>query len=54
KKTPPLLACLFCRSKKIACGPPVDGSDGHTCNPCQRRNLECKYPAESRRGIKKK
>jgi hypothetical protein len=25
------LACLFCRGRKIACGPPPPGSDGETC-----------------------
>jgi hypothetical protein len=29
-KKPPL-ACLFCRARKIACGPPPPGSNGKTC-----------------------
>jgi hypothetical protein len=27
----PPLACLFCRGRKIACGPPPPGSDDKTC-----------------------
>ncbi|KAG6863547.1 hypothetical protein C0991_005181, partial [Blastosporella zonata] len=27
----PLMACFFCRGRKIACGPPPMGSDDHTC-----------------------
>ncbi|KAJ7678673.1 hypothetical protein B0H17DRAFT_1078023 [Mycena rosella] len=50
-KKPPL-ACLFCRGRKIACGPPQPGAGG--CNQCQRRSLKCEYPAESRRGMRKK
>lgn len=30
EKKPPL-ACLFCRGRKIACGPPVPGSTNKTC-----------------------
>ncbi|KAJ7282614.1 hypothetical protein C8J57DRAFT_1295844, partial [Mycena rebaudengoi] len=54
-KKPPL-ACLFCRGRKIACGPPVGGSveSVGSCNQCQRRALKCEYPAESRRGMRKK
>ncbi|TFK44666.1 hypothetical protein BDQ12DRAFT_29583 [Crucibulum laeve] len=52
-KKPPL-ACLFCRGRKIACGPPAPGSDEKTCNQCQRRSLKCEYPLESRRGMRKK
>lgn len=48
------MACHFCRGRKIACGPPVPGGDGHTCNQCQRRSLKCDYPSESRRGMRKK
>ncbi|KAF8877622.1 hypothetical protein BD779DRAFT_1448421, partial [Infundibulicybe gibba] len=51
-KKPPKLACLFCRGRKIACGPPRLGSK--TCNQCQRRSLMCEYPLESRRGMRKK
>ncbi|KAF9478619.1 hypothetical protein BDN70DRAFT_808504, partial [Pholiota conissans] len=53
EKKPPL-ACLFCRGRKIACGPPLPGSDDKTCNQCQRRSLRCEYPSESRRGMRKK
>ncbi|KDR75943.1 hypothetical protein GALMADRAFT_248753 [Galerina marginata CBS 339.88] len=53
EKKPPL-ACLFCRGRKIACGPPLPGSTDKTCNQCQRRSLRCEYPSESRRGMRKK
>ncbi|KAF9497941.1 hypothetical protein BDN71DRAFT_1342993, partial [Pleurotus eryngii] len=53
EKKPPL-ACLFCRGRKIACGPPMPGSKDRTCNQCQRRSLKCEYPLESRRGMRKK
>ncbi|KAF8798743.1 hypothetical protein BYT27DRAFT_7122656 [Phlegmacium glaucopus] len=53
EKKPPL-ACLFCRGRKIACGPPLPGSLNKTCNQCQRRSLPCEYPSESRRGMRKK
>ncbi|KAJ7162195.1 hypothetical protein C8R46DRAFT_1193951 [Mycena filopes] len=56
-KKPPL-ACLFCRGRKIACGPgsaPLGSGTGTGgCNQCQRRALKCEYPAESRRGMRKK
>ncbi|KAJ7246982.1 hypothetical protein C8J57DRAFT_1523200 [Mycena rebaudengoi] len=49
------LACFFCRSRKIACNPPAvldeaGGSVGRTCEQCEKRKIECKYPKESRRG----
>ncbi|KAK0475575.1 hypothetical protein IW261DRAFT_489307 [Armillaria novae-zelandiae] len=50
----PSLACLFCRGRKIACGPPLAGSTDKTCNQCQRRSLKCEFPRESRRGMRKK
>ncbi|GLB45435.1 hypothetical protein LshimejAT787_2200980 [Lyophyllum shimeji] len=50
----PIMACLFCRGRKIACGPPPPGSGSTTCNQCERRRLKCKYPAENRRGMRKK
>ncbi|KAG9102277.1 hypothetical protein FS749_009617 [Ceratobasidium sp. UAMH 11750] len=49
----PALACLFCRKRKIACGPPPPDSPDKTCNQCMRRKQECVYPSESRRGIRK-
>ncbi|KAF8549573.1 hypothetical protein OG21DRAFT_1421076, partial [Imleria badia] len=49
----PMLACFFCRGRKIACGPPQPGSEDKTCNQCARRHLTCKYPLESRRGVRK-
>ncbi|KAF8712181.1 hypothetical protein RHS03_01106, partial [Rhizoctonia solani] len=56
KETPPkkpALACLFCRKRKIACGPPPPDSPDRTCNQCLRRKQSCEYPTESRRGIRK-
>lgn len=53
EKKPPL-ACLFCRGRKIACGPPDPGSEDPTCNQCQRRSIKCEYPSESRRGMRRK
>ncbi|KDN45544.1 hypothetical protein RSAG8_04868, partial [Rhizoctonia solani AG-8 WAC10335] len=49
----PALACLFCRKRKIACGPPSPDSTDRTCNQCARRGQVCEYPAESRRGVRK-
>ncbi|KAF5374675.1 hypothetical protein D9615_008985 [Tricholomella constricta] len=49
----PIMACLFCRGRKIACGPPPPGSVDKTCNQCARRNLPCNYPLENRRGMRK-
>ncbi|KAJ7364389.1 hypothetical protein DFH08DRAFT_272790 [Mycena albidolilacea] len=46
----PGLPCLFCRGRKIACTPLT----GWSCSQCLRRGLECEYPAESRRGMRKK
>ncbi|KAF9461265.1 hypothetical protein BDZ94DRAFT_1264049 [Collybia nuda] len=53
EKKPPL-ACLFCRGRKIACGPPEPGTTEKTCNQCQRRSIKCEYPSESRRGMRTK
>ncbi|KIM68079.1 hypothetical protein SCLCIDRAFT_106570, partial [Scleroderma citrinum Foug A] len=49
-----LLACLFCRERKIACGRPSANSPDQTCNQCSRRRLKCEYPTESRRGQHKR
>ncbi|KAI0783184.1 hypothetical protein C8Q75DRAFT_726413 [Abortiporus biennis] len=54
EKKKPVMACLFCRERKIACGPPPPGSKDRTCNQCTRRGLECEYPKESRRGLHKR
>nr|GAT51907.1 predicted protein [Mycena chlorophos] len=51
KDRKPPLACLFCRGRKIACGPPIPSQDA--CNQCQRRGLTCKYPIENRRGMRR-
>ncbi|KAL5631198.1 hypothetical protein ACGC1H_006889 [Rhizoctonia solani] len=56
KETPskkPALACLFCRKRKIACGPPSPENPDRTCNQCARRRQICEYPTESRRGVRK-
>ncbi|KAF7376710.1 hypothetical protein MSAN_00088000 [Mycena sanguinolenta] len=52
-KRPPL-ACLFCRGRKITCGPPSGGKEGGPCNQCQRRAIKCEFPAEGRRRMRKK
>ncbi|KAF9494253.1 hypothetical protein BDN71DRAFT_1449149 [Pleurotus eryngii] len=46
-----IMACLFCRERKIACGRPPEGSEDPTCNQCARRSHKCEYPTESRRGL---
>ncbi|KAH8080678.1 hypothetical protein BXZ70DRAFT_901342 [Cristinia sonorae] len=51
-KKKPILACLFCRERKIACGQPLPGSV--KCNQCARRGLDCEFPKESRRGQHKR
>ncbi|KAG6829170.1 hypothetical protein H0H92_005425 [Tricholoma furcatifolium] len=49
----PILACFFCRGRKIACRPPPNGSTDPTCNQCERRGQKCFYPTENRRGQRK-
>ncbi|KIY68482.1 hypothetical protein CYLTODRAFT_410386 [Cylindrobasidium torrendii FP15055 ss-10] len=46
------LACLFCRARKIACGPPVDETADPTCNQCAKRSLKCEFPVENRRAVR--
>ncbi|KAI0666106.1 hypothetical protein C8Q78DRAFT_995083 [Trametes maxima] len=53
EKKEPVMACLFCRERKIACGPPAPGGP-RRCNQCTRRDLVCEYPKESRRGQHKR
>ncbi|KAK6977370.1 hypothetical protein R3P38DRAFT_3295342 [Favolaschia claudopus] len=45
-----LLACLFCRERKIGCTRPPEDAPDQTCNQCARRKRSCIYPTESRRG----
>ncbi|OAX34272.1 hypothetical protein K503DRAFT_699034, partial [Rhizopogon vinicolor AM-OR11-026] len=45
-----VLACSFCRERKIACGRPSAHSRDRTCNQCARRCMKCEHPTESRRG----
>lgn len=40
----PALACVFCRGRKIACGPPLKDGDGKTCKYVSR--LFSRYPCE--------
>lgn len=47
-KRKPAMACLFCRMRKIACAPPVPPET--RCNQCARREINCEYPKESKRG----
>ncbi|KAI0071949.1 hypothetical protein K474DRAFT_1668426 [Panus rudis PR-1116 ss-1] len=53
-KKKPIMACLFCRERKICCGPPPPDSPGKPCKQCARRGLECVFPKESRRGQHKR
>ncbi|KIY70142.1 hypothetical protein CYLTODRAFT_199733 [Cylindrobasidium torrendii FP15055 ss-10] len=52
EKPKPNLACLFCRTRKIACSAPPLDADDRTCNQCKRRHLTCTYPEKSRRGMR--
>ncbi|KAJ7439764.1 hypothetical protein FB451DRAFT_942621, partial [Mycena latifolia] len=45
-----VMACLFCRARKIGCVRPPPEEPDQTCNQCARRERECEYPTESRRG----
>ncbi|KAJ7108013.1 hypothetical protein C8R43DRAFT_198739 [Mycena crocata] len=45
-----LMACLFCRERKIGCSRPPEDDPDQTCNQCARRKRKCEYPTESRRG----
>ncbi|OCH85414.1 hypothetical protein OBBRIDRAFT_739919 [Obba rivulosa] len=53
-KKKPIMACLFCRERKIACGPALPDNPDQRCNQCARRSLQCIYPKESRRGQHKR
>ncbi|EIW51386.1 uncharacterized protein TRAVEDRAFT_61644 [Trametes versicolor FP-101664 SS1] len=53
EKKESIMACLFCRDRKIACGPPPPGGP-RRCNQCTRRERVCEYPKESRRGLHKR
>ncbi|KAJ7897819.1 hypothetical protein B0H13DRAFT_1623358 [Mycena leptocephala] len=45
-----MMACLFCRERKIGCSRPPEDAPDQTCNQCARRKRTCEYPTESRRG----
>ncbi|KAJ7260381.1 hypothetical protein B0H12DRAFT_1004616, partial [Mycena haematopus] len=45
-----MLACMFCRERKIRCSRPPTDHPNQTCNQCARRERTCQYPTESRRG----
>ncbi|KAJ7904167.1 hypothetical protein B0H13DRAFT_1510747, partial [Mycena leptocephala] len=46
-----LMACLFCRERKIGCLRPLKTSQTrHASTQCARRDKRCEYPTESRRG----
>ena len=74
-KKKPAMACLFCRERKICCGPPApDSTDprckcvapsrltdrailifvAHSCRQCIKREQECVFPTECRRGQHKR
>ncbi|KAF9017133.1 hypothetical protein BDZ89DRAFT_961354 [Hymenopellis radicata] len=46
------LACVFCRGRKIACGPPDPEGPDNACNQCQRRSRTCEFVSEKRRGAR--
>ncbi|KAH9060424.1 hypothetical protein EDB83DRAFT_914941 [Lactarius deliciosus] len=54
RRVPVVMACLFCRGRKIACRAPPAGSADPTCNQCSLRSLECEFPPLSRRGLHKR
>ncbi|EPT04375.1 hypothetical protein FOMPIDRAFT_84527 [Fomitopsis schrenkii] len=39
-----VIACVFCRGRKIACGGAPHGATDKTCMQCRRRRLVCQYP----------
>ncbi|KAJ7205763.1 hypothetical protein GGX14DRAFT_298897, partial [Mycena pura] len=46
-----VMACLFCRARKIGCVRPSEDAPDQTCNQCSRRKRTgCRYPTQSRRG----
>ncbi|KAF9033421.1 hypothetical protein BDZ89DRAFT_947716 [Hymenopellis radicata] len=47
------LACVFCRRRKIACGPPDPEVSDNACDQCQKRSLKCEFVSEKRRGARK-
>ncbi|KAI0688602.1 hypothetical protein BC835DRAFT_1211981, partial [Cytidiella melzeri] len=53
-KKKPIMACLFCRERKIACGHPSPTDEDRRCNQCRRRDLDCVFPKECRRGQHKR
>lgn len=54
-KKKPTMACLFCRDRKIGCGPPSPDSVDKRCKQCIKRDFkECIFPKESRRGQHKR
>ncbi|KAI1788270.1 hypothetical protein LXA43DRAFT_838375, partial [Ganoderma leucocontextum] len=52
-KKKPIMACLFCRERKVACRlfdvAPASGAP-QGCKQCTRRGRVCEYAKESRRG----
>ncbi|KAI6010517.1 hypothetical protein EDC04DRAFT_797058 [Pisolithus marmoratus] len=44
----PALACLFCRGRKIACGPPLPGTKDKTCKQSLAFSSVCSTPFEVR------
>ncbi|KAJ7865074.1 hypothetical protein B0H13DRAFT_1637366, partial [Mycena leptocephala] len=50
KKKKQIMACFFCRERKIACVRPDKDDLDQSCGQCARRKKKCEYPTESRRG----
>ncbi|KAI0685135.1 hypothetical protein BC835DRAFT_1290958 [Cytidiella melzeri] len=48
-KKKPIMACLFCRQRKIACGHHLRLMRNRRCNQCRGRDLDCMFPKECRR-----
>ncbi|EKM57243.1 uncharacterized protein PHACADRAFT_254908 [Phanerochaete carnosa HHB-10118-sp] len=53
-KKKPAMACLFCRERKICCGPPAPESTDARCKQCIKRDQPCTFPTECRRGQHKR
>ncbi|GJE93153.1 Zn(II)2Cys6 transcription factor [Phanerochaete sordida] len=53
-KKKPAMACLFCRERKICCGPPAPESEDRRCKQCVKRDQACTFPTECRRGQHKR
>ncbi len=46
RKPKTLLACNFCRSRKLKCYPVPGPSESYSCNECTKRNIACEVSAD--------